>query len=47
MIKRELIHSALFRRYVPADIFGKLFQKQKGFGVLMAAAFMITGPATK
>lgn len=73
-----ILLSALFQRYVPADIFGNLFQKQKGFGVLMAAtigvplyacgggtipllqqwmasgmsmgsaaAFMITGPATK
>lgn len=70
--------SALFQRYVPADIFADLFQGQKGFGILMAAiigvplyacgggtiplllqwlssgmslgaaaAFMITGPATK
>lgn len=70
--------SALFQRYVPADIFESLFQEEKGFGILMAAAigvplyacgggtipllqqwldsgmsmgaaaaFMITGPATK
>ncbi|TCK89105.1 hypothetical protein EDC19_2519 [Natranaerovirga hydrolytica] len=70
--------SALFRRYVPADVFVNLFGKNEGFGILMAAtigvplyacgggtipllqqwlysgmsmggaaAFMITGPATK
>lgn len=70
--------SALFQRYIPADVFASLFGKNEGFGVLMAAtigvplyvcgggtipllqawladgmsmgsaaAFMITGPATK
>lgn len=70
--------SAIFQRYVPADLVANLFGKQKGFGILMAAtigvplyacgggtipllmgwlnsgmslgaaaAFMITGPATK
>lgn len=70
--------SALFQRYVPADVFASLFGGNEGFGVLMAAkigvplyacgggtipllqqwlydgmsvgaaaAFMITGPATK
>lgn len=70
--------SALFQRYVPAEAFAKLFGKNEGFGVLLAAtigvplymcgggtipllqqwlydgmsmgsaaAFMITGPATK
>ena len=29
--------SALFQRYVPADAFGSLFGKNRGFGVLMAA----------
>lgn len=73
-----ILLSALFQRYVPADIFESLFQEEKGFGILMAAAigvplyacgggtipllqqwldygmsmgaaaaFMITGPATK
>lgn len=70
--------SAIFQRYVPAELMGRLFGKNKGFGLLMAAtigvplyvcgggtipllqdwlargmsigsaaAFMITGPATK
>ncbi len=70
--------SALFQRYVPADVVARLFGNNEGFGVLMAAtigvplyacgggtipllqawladgmslgsaaAFMITGPATK
>ena len=73
-----VILSALFQRYVPSEFIGKLFGKNEGFGVLMAAtigvplyacgggtiplliqwladgmsmgsaaAFMITGPATK
>lgn len=73
-----ILLSALFQRYAPADIFESLFQEEKGFGILMAAAigvplyacgggtipllqqwldsgmsmgaaaaFMITGPATK
>ena len=73
-----ILLSALFQRYVTADIFESLFQEEKGFGILMAAAigvplyacgggtipllqqwldygmsmgaaaaFMITGPATK
>lgn len=73
-----ILLSALFQRYVPTDIFESLFQEEKGFGILMAAAigvplyacgggtipllqqwldsgmsmgaaaaFMITGPATK
>ncbi len=73
-----IVLSALFQRYVPVDAFAKLFGKNEGFGVLMAAtigvplyvcgggtipllqqwlydgmsmgsaaAFMITGPATK
>lgn len=73
-----ILLSTLFQRYVPADIFESLFQEEKGFGILMAAAigvplyacgggtipllqqwldsgmsmgaaaaFMITGPATK
>lgn len=73
-----ILLAALFQRYVPADIFESLFQEEKGFGILMAAAigvplyacgggtipllqqwldsgmsmgaaaaFMITGPATK
>jgi uncharacterized protein len=70
--------TALYQRYVPADLVSHLFGRQRGFGVLMAAAlgvpayvcgggtiplliewldsgmsmgaaaaFMITGPATK
>lgn len=73
-----IILSALFQRYVPADLVADLFGENRGFGVLMAAtigvplyacgggtipllqtwladgvsmgsaaAFMITGPATK
>ena len=73
-----VILSALFQRYVPAELVSKLFGENEGFGVLMAAtigvplyacgggtiplliqwladgmsmgsaaAFMITGPATK
>lgn len=73
-----ILISALFQRYVPAESFARLFGKNEGFGVLMAAtvgvplyacgggtipllqhwltggmsigsaaAFMITGPATK
>ncbi|WP_024345910.1 permease [Lacrimispora indolis] len=73
-----ILLSALFQRYVPTDVFAKLFGNNEGFGVLMAAtigvplymcgggtipllqqwlydgmsmgsaaAFMITGPATK
>ena len=73
-----VILSALFQRYVPSEVIGKLFGENEGFGVLMAAtigvplyacgggtiplliqwladgmsmgsaaAFMITGPATK
>lgn len=33
-----ILLSALFQRYVPADIFESLFQEEKGFGILMAAA---------
>ena len=73
-----VVLSVLFQRYVPSELVGKLFGKNEGFGVLMAAtvgvplyacgggtiplliqwladgmsmgsaaAFMITGPATK
>jgi uncharacterized membrane protein YraQ (UPF0718 family) len=73
-----IVLSALFQRYVPGDLMAKLFGKNRGFGVLLAAtigvplyvcgggtipllaewlrvgmsmgsaaAFMITGPATK
>lgn len=73
-----VILSALFQRYVPAEVISGLFGENEGFGVLMAAtigaplyacgggtiplliqwladgmsmgsaaAFMITGPATK
>lgn len=73
-----IILSAIFQRYVPQDLMGKIFGKNEGFGVLLAAtigvplyvcgggtipllidwlsdgmsagsaaAFMITGPATK
>lgn len=73
-----IVLSALFQRYVPAEFVSRLFGKNEGFGVLMAAtigvplyacgggtipllqawlydgmsmgsaaAFMITGPATK
>jgi uncharacterized membrane protein YraQ (UPF0718 family) len=73
-----IVLSALFQRYVPTDVFARLFGNNEGFGVLMAAtigvplymcgggtipllqqwlydgmsmgsaaAFMITGPATK
>jgi len=73
-----IVLTALFQRYVPADVIAGLFGSQRGFGVLMAAtlgvplyvcgggtipllmewmrsgmgmgaaaAFMITGPATK
>jgi len=73
-----VVLSALFQRYVPADLVARLFGENEGFGVLMAAtigvplyacgggtipllqawlvdgmsmgsaaAFMITGPATK
>lgn len=33
-----ILLSALFQRYVPVDIFESLFQEEKGFGILMAAA---------
>lgn len=63
-----VVLSALFQRYVPAELVANLFGNNRGFGVLMAAtigvpllqawlmdgmslgsaaAFMITGPATK
>lgn len=73
-----ILLSALFQRYVPPDLMGRLFGEDEGFGVLLAAtigvplyacgggtipllqawlsdgmnlgsaaAFMITGPATK
>ena len=70
-----ILLSALFQRYVPPDLMGRLFGVDEGFGVLpvgvplyacgggtipllqawlsdgmslgAAAAFMITGPATK
>ena len=73
-----VVLSALFQRYVPADLVAGLFGENEGFGILMAAtigvplyacgggtipllqawlidgmsmgsaaAFMITGPATK
>ena len=73
-----ILLSALFKRYVPADVFAGLFGRHRGFGVLLAAtagvplyacgggtipllqqwlengismgaaaAFMLTGPATK
>ena len=73
-----ILLSALFQRYVPSDLMGRLFGENEGFGVLLAAtigvplyacgggtipllqawlsdgmslgsaaAFMITGPATK
>jgi uncharacterized membrane protein YraQ (UPF0718 family) len=32
-----IVLSALFQRYVPEEVFGKLFGSNKGFGVLMAA----------
>ncbi len=32
-----ILLSALFQRYVPADVFANLFGSNKGFGVLMAA----------
>lgn len=32
-----ILLSALFQRYVPADVFASLFGREEGFGVLMAA----------
>jgi uncharacterized membrane protein YraQ (UPF0718 family) len=40
--------TAAYQRYVPAGLVAHIFGRQRGFGVLTAAAaFMITGPATK
>ena len=42
-----ILLSALFQRYVPQDLMVNVFGGNEAWCVLMAAAFMITGPATK